>query len=168
MNDLTQAQEVHPPIPTYIGEMDIDESNRFLLLTDKHPTLEDIFVLQDLLFHCADQMNLITKEYWVSGVYAREIFIPKGACAVGKVHKKDQISVMTKGEMTLMTEDGVIRIKAPFVMTSKPGVKRAVYAHEDTIFMSFHHNPEDLRDPEQLEKLLIIPPDQLKQLENVP
>lgn len=159
---------VMPVVPAYTGEMDVDESNRFLLLTDKHPTLEDIYVLQDLLFHNGNQVELVVKEYWAEGVYAREIFIPKGSCAVGKMHAKDQLSVMTKGEMTLMTEEGVIRIKAPFVMVAKPGIKRAVYAHEDTVFMSFHHNPDNLHDPVELEAMLILPPDQRRRLEKAP
>lgn len=70
------------------------------------------------------------------GVYARELFIPKGTVLTGRVHKYSQINVLLRGEISVLTEDGIVRIKAPHVIESPAGTKRAGYAHEDTVWMT--------------------------------
>ena len=145
-------------IPLNTGDMDVDESNRYLLI-GTHPTLEDIYVLQELLSRMAERCQFVVKHYWINGVYAREMLIPKGSCLVGKMHAHDQIIVIPKGDISVMTEDGMIRVKAPYTGVSKAGVKRAGYAHEDTIFMTFHANPDDCREVEALEDWLTAPID---------
>lgn len=150
-------------IPVALGEMDVDESNRYLLI-GTHPTLEDIYVLQEILSKLATRCQFVVKHYWINGVYAREMLIPKGSCLVGKMHEHDQMTVITKGDISVMTEDGMIRVKAPYVMTSRGGVKRAGYAHEDTIFMTFHANPDDCRDVDVLEEYLTAPIDKPKKV----
>lgn len=75
-------------------------------------------------------------------LYAREIDIPAGTLLIGKIHKHSSLNIMLKGEMTLLTEDGVKRIKAPFRVVSKPGIKRMGYAHTDCTWLSVHGTQE--------------------------
>jgi hypothetical protein len=58
----------------------------------------------------------------------------------------------------MATEDGPLRIRAPYMVVTEPGTKRAVYAHEDSIVLNFHANPDDERDLAKLEARYIIPP----------
>lgn len=53
-----------------------------------------------------------------------------------------------------MTDNGIERIKAPCTIISKPGTKRAGYAHEDTIWTTFHATSET--DPVKVEKALVV------------
>jgi quercetin dioxygenase-like cupin family protein len=81
-------------------------------------------------------------EYFSEGVYARELFIPKGAVLTGKIHKFTNLNIMISGEISVSTEDGMQRIKAPFVIVSPPGTKRVAYAHEDTRWITVHGTSE--------------------------
>ena len=76
------------------------------------------------------------------GVYARELFIPKGTVLTGKIHKYENLNVMLKGELSVLVGDKIVRVKAPFVIVSPPGTKRIAYAHEDTIWMTVHGTDE--------------------------
>lgn len=74
----------------------------------------------------------------LNGLYAREIFLPKDTLLTGKVHNFDHISILSAGEVSVMTDDGVTRIKAPFTWISPAGTKRLIYVHEDTVWTTFH------------------------------
>ena len=70
------------------------------------------------------------------GVYARELFIPKGTVLVGRIHKYSQINVCLRGDISVLTESGIKRVQGGFVVESPAGSKRAGYAHEDTVWMT--------------------------------
>ena len=53
------------------------------------------------------------KHSFAEGVYIRELFIPKGYFCVGKLHRHSYINCFLKGDMTILTEDGIKRVKAP-------------------------------------------------------
>lgn len=78
----------------------------------------------------------------VSGGYAREITMLKGTAAVGRVHKYPCINIISKGELVVATDNGVIHIKAPYTFVSEAGAKRALYMYEDTIWTTFHLTDE--------------------------
>lgn len=87
------------------------------------------------------------------GVYAREMFIPKGAFVVGKIHKYQNLNILSKGDLSVLSVDGIMRVKAPFAVVSDPGVKRAVYAHEDCIWTTIHGTDET--DVDKIEEIFI-------------
>jgi hypothetical protein len=68
----------------------------------------------------------------------------------GKVHNFDHVSILSKGDVSVMTPDGVNRIKAPATWISKAGTKRLIYVHEETIWSTIHHSEhttvEDLQN----------------------
>lgn len=102
-----------------------------------------------------DQDDCPLKHSFGDGIYMREIFIPKGKILVGKIHKHSHPNVLMKGEVSVVTEfDGVKRLKAPVSMISEAGTKRVVYAHEDTIWITFHNVGEE-RDIDKIEDRVI-------------
>lgn len=94
---------------------------------------------------------------FVPGIYAREIFMPAGTVAAGKIHLKDHISVILGDVSFASTVEGVHRITGCETFTSNAGVKRVVCCHADTWWTTFHPNPTDERDLAKLEALLIAP-----------
>ena len=92
--------------------------------------------------------------YIAQGLYAREISIPKGTLLTGKIHLFEHLNIVSKGDISVLTESGVRRIKAPATLVSKPGIKRIAYAHEDTVWTTIHAC--DVTDPEEAEKLLVV------------
>ena len=99
-----------------------------------------------------------TRHHFCAGLYARELDIPKGAVIVGKRHAKENFFVLTRGDLTVWTPDGMKRVKAPFMVVTRPGDKRVAYAHEDSTTINFHANEEDEKDVELLESKYIMTP----------
>lgn len=127
------------------------------LIEDTTPvTRERIFDLQACL-DAMPQVECPVRHFFAGGLYAREMFIPAGVCVVGKIHRHDQIS-MVLGDLTIVTpgeEPKRIDSCEPFV--SPAGIKRAAYAHVDSFITTFHANPDDLRDVDAIEAVLIAP-----------
>lgn len=91
--------------------------------------------------------------HFAKGVYARELHIPKGAVIVGKIHRHAHLNFLMKGEISVLTEHGVRRLTAPAVITSASGIKRAGFAHEDTVWVTVHATEET--DLETIEAQMI-------------
>jgi quercetin dioxygenase-like cupin family protein len=100
-----------------------------------------------------DQVEIPVVNYFSHKIYAREITIPKNTILTGKIHKYSQLNILSKGEISVLTEDGVKRVKAPFTIVSPPGTKRAAYAHEDCVWTTIHGTDET--DVEKIENHFI-------------
>ena len=78
------------------------------------------------------------------GLYAREIFMPAGSLVVSKIHKTEHPYVISKGRVSVWTEeDGVAELSAPFTGVTKPGTRRVLYVHEDCVWTTFHVADEE-------------------------
>lgn len=117
-----------------------------------------VFALEDAIRRELPLIELPVKHHFSQGVYARELFIPKGTVLTGKIHKFQQLNIMSQGELSVLTEDGVKRVKAPFTIVSPPGTKRVAYAHEDTIWTTIHGT--ELTDVDEIEKAFIAQTEQ--------
>lgn len=102
-----------------------------------------------------EQTEMPPVHYFADGIYARELFIPAGTVLVGKIHKTTHINIISKGKISVVTEEGHKIIEAPATIVSKPGTKRAGYALEDTVWTSIHGSYKT--DLEELEAELIAP-----------
>lgn len=109
--------------------------------------------LEKAMLESGGKVEIRTTHYFANGVYAREIFIPKGTLLTGKIHKTEHLNIVSSGEISVLTEHGPQRVKAPFTIVSKPGTKRVGYAHEDTVWTTIHGTTET--DLEKLEADLI-------------
>ena len=70
--------------------------------------------------------------------YVRQITLPKGALLTGRVHNYDHTSIISTGDVSVLTNEGITRIKAPATWISKAGTKRLIYVHEETIWSTIH------------------------------
>ena len=103
---------------------------------------------------------------FAEGMYVRQIELKAGTFVTGKIHKHCHPAFILSGEVSVITEeDGAQRIKGPMAMISPAGTKRAIYVHEDTVWITVHLNPNELRDLDKLEKEIIAASyDELPQL----
>lgn len=85
--------------------------------------------------------------------YTRQITLPKDMLLTGKVHNFDHVSILSKGEVSIMTDEGITRIKAPATWISKAGTKRLIYVHEKTIWATIHQSEH--AEIEQLENEIV-------------
>lgn len=93
------------------------------------------------------------KHHWAPGLYAREIFIPKGTLIIGKIHKHAHVNTISQGSVVVATPFGVESLSAPVSFVSKPGTKRAVIALDDVIWTTYH--PTDKTTVEEVESEII-------------
>jgi hypothetical protein len=128
---------------TYRTEVDVPELV---------PSREMILALEEEMRKLPPGEAPVT-HHFCEGVYAREMFIPKGTMLTGKIHRFAHINIISKGDITVLTEHGMKRIKAPCTLISQPGIKRAGYAHEDTVWTTIH--PTHETDLEKLEEHFI-------------
>ena len=90
------------------------------------------------------------EHHFSPGLYAREMFAPKGSLIISKIHKVGCIAIVSKGDVTILTEEGLRRFKAPATIISRPGTRRMGYFHEDTVFTAvFATDETDIEKIEQ-------------------
>lgn len=100
-------------------------------------TRGNIQALENYLIDCV-QAEMPLRHFFAKGLYARELTIPKNCVLTGAIHKHQHINIVVKGDISVVTEEGVKRIQAPYVMVSEPGTKRAGFAHEETVWITVH------------------------------
>lgn len=111
------------------------------------------------------------KHTFVDGAYVREIFMPKGTLITSKIHKICHPYFIMKGDCSVLTEEGVVRIKAPHQGITQAGTKRLIYVHEDCVWITVHVTKET--DLEKIEEEIIaksfdgLPYNKVDQIEEV-
>tara|TARA_R110001632_G_scaffold48728_1_gene122644 strand:+ start:156 stop:614 length:459 start_codon:yes stop_codon:yes gene_type:complete len=104
-----------------------------------------------------DTENCPVINTFADGMHIRQITIPEGIFAIGKIHLHEHVSFLLQGEMVIVDEEGGRRtVKAPQTIISKPGVKRAVYAITDCVFTNVFPNPNNEKDIAKLEKQNVV------------
>ena len=121
--------------------MDIVES--FKQLSTKRERVDAIMLLQELSIAGIDSGDLeeaetSLDEVFCNGIYTRQITLLKGTAAVGEIHKQQHINILSAGSVLVLTEDGMEQIDAPQRWVGEPGVKRATFALEDTVWTTIH------------------------------
>lgn len=97
--------------------------------------------------------HLSFKRHLSWGIYGREITIPAGAIVTGKLHKYPQLNILLSGTIELVTEDGLLRLGAPQIVSSPSGTKRAARAVTECRWLTVL--PTIDSDPEEIERKFI-------------
>ena len=108
-----------------------------------------------IIWHDNDDSLLPLKHIFVDGAYVREIFMPAGTLLTSKIHKKRHPYFVLKGKCSVLTDEGVQKIEAPFYGITEPGTKRVLYINEDTTWVTVHVTEET--DLDKIEKEIIAP-----------
>lgn len=89
------------------------------------------------------QVDCPIRHHFAPGLYAREIRIAAGVTVVGAVHKTDNLIIVTKGKLLMVTEEGAREAMAGDVLPCPAGRKNAVTAIEDSCWVNLMANPEN-------------------------
>jgi len=88
------------------------------------------------------------------GYYFRQMIIPEGIVAIGKVHLFKHIFVILDGTLELSTDDFTKRVTAdiehPFVAVIPSNSKKIVYTHTKCVLATFHKTDGKDEDKEQI------------------
>lgn len=132
--------------------------------------------IEDIIPQCTMTHYFTPKdEKYGCHAYARQCFLPKGSVVIGKIHRHQHLNFIMQGQVSVATEFGKKYFTAPCVFVSEVGLKRAVYAEEDTLWVTVHlteHAGEENLDKIEQEVIaptyadigLIASVEQLKQL----
>jgi hypothetical protein len=101
------------------------------------------------------QVDIEIKHYFGAGMYIREMHVPAGVTLTGKIHRTEHVCVLSRGEVSVASPEGTRRIKAPAMVHSMPGAKRAIHAHADAVWANLHRT--NVTDLDELEAQLIAP-----------
>lgn len=129
--------------------------NEIASLPPGMPSMDQLFALQDAVADSGlPQIDLDVEHFHGDGLYGRQLFIPAGTLAVGKVHKGRHLTVVL-GDVSLLTSQGMKRMEGWNVLVDEPGIKRAAFAHKDTVILTVHATEKtDLHD---IEDEIIVP-----------
>jgi hypothetical protein len=95
-----------------------------------------------------------TEHFFADGMYCRLVRRAKDVVIVGKVHKKEHFYMVVHGAVAVIQDGAEKRIyRAPSVIVSKPGTKRAVVALEDSVCLTVHRT--DNTDLDEIESELV-------------
>jgi hypothetical protein len=89
-----------------------------------------------------EHIEIPVNHHFSKDVYAREMVVPKGTMLVGKIHKHQNLNILSQGEVSILSIDGSLRVKAPYTFVGSPGSKRLFYMHEDTVWTTIHGTNE--------------------------
>lgn len=104
--------------------------------------------------------DIKTIHNFTPGIYHRSIKIPKGSILVSKIHTTTHPFVLHSGDVSVWTsESGWIRMTAPYVGVTTPWTVRIFYAHEDSVWSTFHATKETCVD--KIESQIILNPKEL-------
>jgi len=102
-----------------------------------------------------DSKLIPIRHFFMDGVYVREMTMYKDTVVVGAIHKHLHMCFLLTGKITVMNEEETIDHIAPCFIVSTPGIKRVLYAHEDSIWYNTHKNSENTKDVDKLEKDIV-------------
>lgn len=105
-----------------------------------------------------EQVPIPTRHHFSPGVYAREITIPAGTLLTGRIHKYEQLNILSGGRISVLTDDGMKDVEAPFTVVSPPGTKRIAYAHTDCTWTTVLATEE--KDPDKIEATFTVATEQ--------
>ncbi|MDC1452455.1 hypothetical protein N8371_08655 [Vicingaceae bacterium] len=102
-----------------------------------------------------DTPDLEIKHSFADQVYIRQMTMLPNQIVIGAIHNHEHVWFLLKGKVSINDNGVIIDHIAPCYMVSQPGSKRAIYAHEHSIFVNIHKNPSNTKDIDKLEKEIV-------------
>ena len=102
-----------------------------------------------------EQVDCPVTHLFAHGMYARRAFVPAGSLVVSKVHKTEHFYVVLSGRISVRIGEDLQEYGAGHMGVTKPGTQRMLLAIEDTTWVTFHPNPENLDSLKSLEEMII-------------
>jgi quercetin dioxygenase-like cupin family protein len=98
-------------------------------------------------------IDLRIKHHFSDGVYAKQMFLPKGAQAETHEHKYDHLSILASGIAAVNIEGKVTIYTGPAAINIPAGKKHRVDALKDAVWFCVHATDET--DIEKIDSVLI-------------
>lgn len=111
--------------------------------------LAKVVRLEEAMFKCGNQIDLLTTHLLHAGLYHRTVFIPAGVLVSGAFVQIDT-SIIVHGDLTVYVDGEPLLLTGHNVLPAYGGRKQAAYAHTDTYFtMSFATKAKTVEEAEE-------------------
>jgi hypothetical protein len=138
--------------------LEVSKENREVAIKAEHIP---IYRLEQAIYSLP-RVEIPVSHDFCKGIYARTIVIPAGTVLTGAVHKDECFFLVRNGAILITTDKEPIKAETGFMSITRPDTKRAGFALVDTMVTTFHSNPDELRDPQEIWDTFTIPaPDNL-------
>ena len=127
-----------------------------------------ILELEKILLNNVDDKNIVgnsgeivrsdefpLKHTFADGIYIRQMEMRKDSVVVGAIHNHLHVWFLLTGHITVTTESSTEDYISPCYVVSTPGVKRVIYANEESIFVNVHKNPTNTKNLDELEAEIV-------------
>ena len=91
---------------------------------------------------------------FADGQYIRTIVMPKGLTGVSEIHAKNHPFFIMTGEVSVFSEKGIARLKAPYHGITQAGTQRVLYIHEDCTWITVHRT--DCLTPKEVKSEVLL------------
>lgn len=131
-------------------------------------TRSKILELETTLLNDVDNENVIQnggeivrsdkfplKHSFADGIYIRQMEMRKDSIVVGAIHNHLHVWFLLTGNITVATEGSTEEYLSPCYVVCTPGVKRVIYANEESTFVNIHKNPSNTQDLDELEAEIV-------------
>ncbi len=96
----------------------------------------------------------ITHEF-ADQIYLTKMIMSKNQIVQGAKHKHLHVWFLLEGKVTIKENNEIVEHIAPCYTISKPGAKRIIIAHEKSVFVNIHKNPDNIKNIKELEKQIV-------------
>lgn len=95
---------------------------------------------------------------WLPGLYVRQVTNEKGSVVITMKHATEHPWFCLRGHLLVRNlETGELHeVRGGDRGVTQPGTQRAIYALEETVFVTVHPNPDDCQDLAELERRFIV------------
>jgi len=100
------------------------------------------------------EVDLGTIHHFSSGVYAKQMMLPKGYFALSHAHNYDHLSILATGKVIVKTDEKAIQYTAPACITIHKGEHHSITALEDATWFCIHATEET--NPDKVDEVLIM------------
>jgi hypothetical protein len=124
---------------------------KWLELPDRLSWKEKVCVLSYQSLQQLDQVECPVAHIFLKEMYVREQRLPAGALITGREHIHGHRLDLIEGEAMLFAPDGQKKFTAFASIHTKPGFHAVAYTLTPVVARTYHPNPDELRNVEDLE-----------------
>jgi quercetin dioxygenase-like cupin family protein len=100
------------------------------------------------------EIDLGIRHHFSSGVYAKQMMLPKGYYALSHAHTFDHLSILASGKVIVKTDNYEKTYAAPACITIEKHINHSITALEDAVWFCIHATDET--DESKVDEVLIM------------
>lgn len=93
-----------------------------------------------------------------NGIYVRRCMLVAGSMVVSHIHAEENAFVVMEGKVAVFSHNEGCQIyEGPMQSVTSPCTRRILFAFENTVWITFHPNPDNITDVDALVRRLTVP-----------